>query len=107
MRVQVPNIGPSLKIVDALPSGTPKRIGFSIQNPSTVDVYYSDDQRTLDSVSPANLPLVGHLLAAATPPLAPLVYPWFVGKQIFVRAQNPGASLEVIIYDVDLPCNPK
>jgi hypothetical protein len=100
MRVQVPSGVQSLKVVDA----TGGRKGFSIQNVGPVDVYYSDDQRTLDSVGPANLPAAGHLLASATPVLPPVVYPWYYGGKIFVRAQSPGALLEIIIYDVDLPC---
>ena len=98
MRIRVPTAN-STKVVDS----TGGRKGFSIQNPGPSDVYYSDDQRLLDSVDLANLPTVGHLLASATPPLAPVVYPFFIGK-IFVRAQGAGAQLEVLIYDVDLPC---
>lgn len=80
------------------------RKGFSIQNVAAVDIYFSDDQRLLDSVTPANLPSVGHLLSAAgTPANPPTVYPWFIGK-IYVRAQTAGAQLEVLVYDVDLPC---
>jgi hypothetical protein len=101
MRVQVPFGTQSLKVVDS----TGGRKGFSIQNVGAVDIYYSDDQRTLDSVGPANLPSAGHLLAAATPVLPPVVYPWFYGAKIFVRAQAAGALLEIIIYDVDLPCS--
>lgn len=100
MRVPVPFQGPSISIVDA----TTKRVGFSIQNPGAVDLYYSDDQRTLDSVPASNLPQVGHLLPAATPPQPPTVYPWFYGKKIYIRAQNTGGSVEVLIYDVDVPC---
>ena len=102
MRVNVPFAGqPSLKIVDATNG---KRVGFSIQNVSAVDVYYSDDQRTLDTVPSTFLPQAGHLLAAAAPALAPVVYPFFIGSAIFVRAQNSGAQVEVVIYDVDMPC---
>lgn len=105
MRVNVPfGQQPSLKIVDAAPGGHPVRIGFSIQNPSAVDAYYSDDQRTLDTVPASLLPNAGHILPASTPALPPTVYPWFVGKQIFVRAQSAGCQLEIIIYDVDKPC---
>jgi hypothetical protein len=100
VRVNVPFQGPSLKIVDA--SGGRK--GFSIQNVSAVDVYYSDDQRTLDSVPASNLPQAGHLLAAATPALPPVVYPFFTNGIIFIRAQSNGAQVEILIYDVDLPC---
>lgn len=95
MRVPVPIQG-SLRVVNAKDS----RKGFSIQNVSAVDVYYSDDQRLLDSVDKNNLPTVGHLLAASSPVPPPVVYPFFVG-QIFVRAQSQGAQVEMIIYDVD------
>lgn len=95
MRVTVPIAG-SLRIVDARQS----RKGFSIQNVAAVDVYYSDDQRLLDSVDKTNLPTAGHLLAASSPALPPVVYPFFAG-QIFVRAQSQGAQLEILIYDVD------
>lgn len=99
MRVNVP-IAQSLKVVDA--SGGRK--GFSIQNVGAVDIFYSDDQRLLDSVAAANLPQAGHILAAAAPVLPPVVYPWIYGTKIFVRAQTQGALLEITIYDVDLPC---
>lgn len=105
MRVPVPTQA-SIKIVDA----TGGRKGFSIQNVGAVDVYYSDDQRLLDSVTSANLPTAGHLLAASAPVPPPVVYPWFASNgqnnsgKIFARAQGVGAQLEVLIYDVDLPC---
>jgi hypothetical protein len=98
MRVNIPFTGPSLKIVDA----TGGRKGFSIQNLSAVDVYYSDDQRTLDSLGPgaAPLPTAGHILPGGTTN-PPVVYPWFANGRIFARAQNAGAQLEILIYDVD------
>jgi hypothetical protein len=99
MRINVP-IGQSLKIVD---SKNPKRrVGFSIQNVGASDVFYSDDQRLLDSVGAANLPVAGHLLAAAAPVPPPVVYPWFANGQIFVRAQAAGALLEIVIFEVDV-----
>lgn len=105
MRVNVPfGQQPSLKIVDGTRPGA-GRIGFSIQNVSAVDVYYSDDQRTLDTVPSSLLPNAGHLLSAAgSPANPPTVYPWFIGSSIFVRAQSAGAQLEVLIYNVDKPC---
>jgi len=99
MRVNVPT-QQSLKVIDA----TGGRKGFSIQNVGGVDIFYSDDQRLLDSVGPANLPSAGHLLSAATPVPPPVVYPFFTNGKIFVRAQSAGALLEIVIYDVDLPC---
>ena len=99
MRVRVPIAG-SVKVVDA----TGGRKGFSLQNVSATDVYYSDDQRQLDSVDAANLPTVGHLLATAAPNPPPVVYPWFANGKIICRAQNNGAQIEVMIYDVDVPC---
>jgi len=98
VRIDVPIAG-SITIVNTVGA----RKGFSIQNVGAVDIFFSDDQRLLDSVSPANLPLAGHLLAAAATVPPPTVYPWFIGK-LFARAGAPGALLEVIIYDVDLPC---
>lgn len=98
MRITVPIAG-SIKVVDT----AGKRKGLSLQNTSAVDVYYSDDQRLLDSVSPANLPSVGHILPSSTPVLPPTIYPWFVGT-FYVRAQSAGAQLEVIVYEVDNPC---
>ena len=99
MRINVPIAG-SIKVVDT----SLGRKGFSIQNVASVDIFYSDDQRLLDSVTAANLPTVGHLLpAVAVPAATPTIYPWFIGK-IFVRAQSPGAQLEVMVYDVDLLC---
>lgn len=80
-----------------------QRKGFSIQNVGAVDLYYSDDQRLLDTVNAADLPTAGHLLAAASPVNPPTVYPWFIGK-LYVRAPAAGGLLEIIIYDVDLPC---
>lgn len=102
MRVPVPFGTQSLKVVDA----TGGRKGFSIQNVGAVDIYYSDDQRTLDSLAQGggNVPTAGHLLPATNPVSPPVVYPWFYGGKIFVRAQAAGALLEIIIYDVDVPC---
>lgn len=97
MRVNVPFAG-SIKLLD---TGTKQRKGFSIQNVSAVDVYYSDDQRQLDSVDATNLPTVGHLLAAATPALSPTVYPFYSGL-IFARAQGLGAQVEILVYDCDV-----
>lgn len=100
MRIFVPIAG-SIKIVDTALG----RKGVSIQNVAAVDVYFSDDQRLLDSVTAANLPTVGHLLSAVgTPANPPTVYPWFIGR-LYVRAQSNGAQLEVMVYDVDLPCS--
>jgi hypothetical protein len=100
MRINVP-VAQSIKIVDA----TGGRKGFSIQNTSAQDIFYSDDQRQLDTVTPANLPTAGHLLSAAgAPAQLPLIYPFIVNTVIFARAQNLGAQLEIIIFDVDLPC---
>ena len=98
MRITVPIAG-SVKVVDTAGG----RKGVSLQNVSNVDVYYSDDQRLLDSVNNVNLPTVGHLLPASTPAGLPTVYPWFIGR-LFVRCQSSGGQLEIIIYDVDLPC---
>lgn len=98
MRVPVPVNG-SIPLLIAK-----TRKGFSIQNVSSVDVYYSDDQRLLDSVDAANLPTVGHILPASTPPLPPTIYPFFFGK-IYCRAQNTGAAVEILVYEVDpVPC---
>lgn len=97
MRVNVPSAG-SIKLLD---TGEKVRKGFSIQNVSAVDIYYSDDQRQLDSVTPANLPSVGHLLAASAPALNPTVYPFFSGT-IYARAQSGGAQVEILVYDVDV-----
>jgi hypothetical protein len=96
MRVQVPFNGPSLKVVDA----TGGRKGFSIQNVGAVDIYYSDDQRTLDSIPLTGPPNAGHFLPGGTTN-PPVVYPMFANGKIFVRAQNAGALLEIVIYDVD------
>jgi hypothetical protein len=98
MRITCPIAG-SIKVLDT--SG--KRKGVSLQNISAVDIYYSDDQRLLDSVGTANLPTVGHLLAATSPVPAPVVYPWYIGK-IYVRAQSAGAQLEILVYEVDPVC---
>jgi hypothetical protein len=99
LRVNVPIGQQSLKVIDT----AGRRQGFSIQNVSAVDIYYSDDQRTLDSVPASNLPQVGHLLAASSPNPPPTVYPWFIGR-LYVRAQTAGAQLEIIVYEVDPPC---
>lgn len=96
MRISVP-IASSIKIVDT----QGKRKGVSLQNTSSVDVYYSDDQRLLDSVSTVNLPTVGHLLPTATPVLPPTIYPWFIGA-LYMRAQNTGAQAEILIFEVDI-----
>lgn len=73
--------------------------GVIIQNVSAVDAYVSDDPSTLQNTSPTNLPDVGiHFAPDATPPFM-LVLPYFKGK-LYARAQNSGAQLEVIRYDI-------
>lgn len=98
MRITVPT-GGSIKLF----ATNGRRIGFSIQNVSAVDIYYSDDQRQLDNATAANLPTVGHLLAASTPASPPTVYPAFVGA-LYARAQSPAAQLEVLPFEIDPPC---
>jgi hypothetical protein len=98
MRVPIPT-GGSIRVVSALAS----RKGFSIQNVGAVDLYYSNDQRQLDSVDGTNLPTVGHILAASAPIPPPVVYPFYVGE-IFIRAQAVGGLAEITVYDVDVPC---
>jgi hypothetical protein len=85
----------SIKIVDA-----PKRIGLIIMNPFAIDVYVSDDQRSLDTVGAADLPSVGIKFPANQ--TIPVVVPFFRGKW-FARAQNP-TQLEVIPFEVDNLC---
>lgn len=98
MRINVPS-GSSISVVNT----NGQRKGFSIQNVGAADIFFSDDQRLLDTVGTGNLPTAGHLLAAANPVLPPTVYPFFIGK-LFCRAAAAGALLEVITYDVDVPC---
>lgn len=97
MRVPVPFSGPSIAVVTA----TDKRKGFSIQNVGAVDIYYSDDQRTLDTLGAGGIPQGGHLLAAQVPVPPPTVYQIVYGLKIYVRAPAAGALLEVLIYDID------
>lgn len=97
----MPNVGPSICLVDA--KGALK--GVELQNPSGVDVYYSDDQRTLDSVAASGIPTEGFLLSTATPPLAPVILLWFTGK-LYFRAPTAGAQVQVLIWDMCPPVQP-
>jgi hypothetical protein len=96
-RISIGSGGAAICIVN---TGNVRR-GFSIQNVSAADIFYSDDQRLLDSVDKTNLATAGHLLAANQ--ITPLIYPFFVGK-LFARSQGVGAQLEVILYEVDPKC---
>lgn len=95
MRVPVPAVGASLCIVDS--KGLPK--GVRLQNPSGVDVYYSDDQRTLDILGPTGTPTEGLILSTATPPLPPVDLLWFTGK-LYFRGLSAGAQVEVVVWDM-------
>lgn len=95
MRQPIPQGQASIPIIDT----KGRRKGFSLQNLSAADVYYSDDQRSLDSVDATNLPTVGHLLPGGNPTIT--VYPVFVGK-LFARTQGVGAAIEVTPYEIDL-----
>jgi len=94
MRQAIPQGAAAIPIVDT----KGERKGFSIQNVSAADIYYSDDQRQLDSVDRTNLPTAGHLLPGGNTQV--VVYPVFVGK-LFARTQGVGAALEVIPYEID------
>jgi hypothetical protein len=99
MRVPVPfgQGQPSVAYVDT----QGKRKGVSVQNAGSVDIFYSQDQRTLDTLPASGRPNAGHILAAAAPVPLPVVIPFFIGKYYF-RATSAGASLEVDIWDVDI-----
>lgn len=97
MRLPVGSGSSSIVLVDT--GG--KRKGFSVQNVGGVDVFYSDDQRTLDGVDQANNTNNGHILPANQS--IPLVYPIFIGK-LFIRTSGPQGVVDVIIYEVDPPC---
>lgn len=106
MRKPLPFQGESQKIVDA----TNRRIGFSLQNPSSVDVYYlidttgGSEQRTLDTLTTGNIPIAGHLLSGGVTPPPVVVIPWFANGKVFARTTAAGGQIEVEIWDVDLPC---
>ena len=98
MRSPVPFTGPSVCLVDS--GGQPK--GVRLQNPSGVDVYYSDDQRLLDSLNSAGTPTEGLILSTATPPLPPVNLLWFTGK-LYFRGLSAGAQVQVLIWDMCPP----
>lgn len=80
-------------------------VGFSIQNLSTVtDIYFSDDQRQLDTVDAATgIPKAGHKLIGGAGNQGVIVFPWPFQGVLFARAagigaQNPPVELEVIPF---------
>jgi len=75
-----------------------RAMGVMIQNVSAQDFYFSPDPTTLQTTSPANLPIVGHHLPADSTPPFILVLPSFKGK-IYARAQNAGALAETTTYE--------
>jgi hypothetical protein len=95
MRQAIPQGVAAIPIVDT----KGRRMAFSLQNVSAADVYYSDDQRSLDSVDRTNLPTVGHLLPGSSTIIT--VYPVFIGK-LWARTQGVGAALEIMPYEIDL-----
>lgn len=103
MRVPLPFQGESRKIVDA----TGRRVGFSIQNPLSVDAYYiidqqGQEQRTLDNVGAGNVPQAGHFLPGGVSPPPIVVVPWFANGKVFARGVAAGAAVEVEVWEVDL-----
>lgn len=100
MRKPLPNQGESQKIVDS----TTRRVGFSVQNPGSVDVYYIfDDQRTLDTLGTGGIPSAGHFLPGGTQN-APVVHQCVYNARVFARGVAAGAAIEINIWDVDIPC---
>jgi len=97
MRQPVPQGAAAIPIIDT----KGRRIGLSMQNVSAADIYYSDDQRLLDSVDRTNLPTAGHLLPGGNTQV--VVYPVFIGK-LFARTQGVGAAMEIMPYEIDVPC---
>jgi len=97
MRQPVPQGAAAIPIIDT----KGRRIGLSMQNVSAADIYYSDDQRLLDSVDRTNLPTAGHLLPGGNTQV--VVYPVFIGK-LFARTQGVGAAMEIMPYEIDMPC---
>jgi hypothetical protein len=76
-----------------------------LQNPSAQDIFVSEDQQLINSVSLTNLPTVGILLPANAPGVFPMVVPYdfAANLKLFARSQNAGAELEVQIFECDCP----
>jgi hypothetical protein len=75
-----------------------KAMAISIQNVSAQDFYFSSDAATLQNVSPANAPLVGHHMPPDSVPPYIFTLPSFKGK-LYARAQNNGAQAEASTYE--------
>ena len=107
MRKPLPFVGESQKVVDA----SNRRVGFSLQNPSSVDVWYlidtagGSEQRTLDTLGGGSVPIAGGLLPGGAVPPPIVIVPWFANGKVFARGVAAGAQIEVQIWDVDLPCS--
>lgn len=79
-------------------------VGFAIQNMSlTVDVYFSDDQRQLDTVdATTGIPKTGHRLLSQASAVyqGVVIFPWPFQGSVYARAsgvglQNPPIEIEV------------
>ena len=73
----------------------------TIQNVSSVDIYYSENPNTLQNTSPTNLPQVGHHLPPDTAGITPfiVVLPQ-VNLKLYARSPGSNGQLEVQMYDV-------
>lgn len=85
----------SLTILNA----TRRLIGFSIQNlSSSVDIYFSDDQRALDTVDSTNTPTSGHKLIGGAGNQGIIFVPWPFSGTLYARAVSGAPPLEIQPY---------
>lgn len=77
--------------------------GVIIQNVSPVDIFVSDDPKTLQQVLSTGVPIVGLHFPPDTAGITPFMLNMlsFNGK-LYARCQGVGGQLEVILYN---PCS--
>ena len=74
-------------------------VGFSVQNLSaTIDIYFSDDQRALDTVDSTNTPTSGHKLTGGAGNQGILIFQWPFYGTLYCRAVSGTPQLEVQPY---------
>jgi hypothetical protein len=76
-----------------------RALGVGIQNVSAVDIFVSDDPKTLQQVGPTGVPIVGWHLPPDTAGITPFILRLcpFNGK-LYARCQASGGQIEAITY---------
>jgi hypothetical protein len=62
---------------------------------TTIDVYFSDDQRALDTVDSGNVPTSGHKLVGGAGNQGIIFVPWPFSGTLYIRAVSGAPQVEI------------